>query len=157
MKKLLMIVAVFAFALTVNIAFAHEEDNGKCTSCPNQSNDAEDVYNTVSSGAYSGGNYVEKAGVSGSVYISTGSARSSAYGINAINTNVRLGSSEGAQTNDAEDSGNLVGSTAGTGENGVFQAHTGGSVTIYSGNTSSRARGINLVNSNVQISGSHHH
>ena len=161
MKKFMIVaVVVFAFALTMSVAFAGSTRCGgyrqPVCPCPDQSNVADDVYNTVSSAAYSGENNISQNNSGGSAAITAGSARSAAYGVNAINTNVKLGSSVGRQTNDAEDSANLVGSVADAGVNAISQSNSGAGATIYTNGTSSRAKGVNLVNTNVKVGGGCH-
>ena len=154
MKKIMIVgVFVFAIALTANVAFA--ECNGGCQQscpCPDQSNTAFGVKNIVSSSAYNGGNSISGGFVGGGT-ITTGGAISSATGINAVNSNVKIGSSWGskAQTNNAKKVTNQVTSAAGNGGNSISGFVVGGG-TITTGGAISRAKGINLVNTNVKIS-----
>ena len=157
MKKLIVAgVVVFAFALTMNVAFA-----GRCGGprqpacpCPDQSNEAEDIYNGVSSNAVSGGNVISGGYVGGGM-IFTGASISKAKGINAVNSNVKTGSSFGssAQKNEAEDIDNEVVSGAGSGQNEISGFVVKGGF-IKSGVSVSKAKGINLVNTNVKLGGS---
>jgi len=159
MKKILIVgVFVFAIALTANVAFATTCPGGQCGGpqicpCPDQSNTAHDITLSVSSGAYTGGNSITMAGVNGTG-IWTGNAVSSARGVNAVNSNLAVGSSRGdnAQVNKANDITAGVSSAADTGLNGISKAHTSGAG-IITGNSTSRVSGINLVNTNVRIGG----
>ncbi len=154
MKKLIIAgVFVFAFALTANAVFACR---GPVCPCPDQSNDADDITLSVSSEASTGYNSISKAGINGTG-IRTGDAVSSARGINAVNSNM-AGSSRGdnAQVNEADDVTAGVSSLADTGVNDISKAHTSGSG-IITGNSTSRVKGINLVNTNVKIGGHHGH
>lgn len=154
MKKLIFVgVLVFAFALTMNVAFA-----GCCggymqqCSCPDQSNTAVGVKNTVSSQAVSGGNEISKSFVGGTI-ISTGTSTSSTLGANAVNSNVKTGFSFGpsAQTNTALMVENGVLSGAQSGGNVVKKSVVFGTTGIYTGASTSKTAGINLVNTNVKL------
>jgi hypothetical protein len=141
MKKILIVaVFVFAIALTANVAFAGV-----------QTNNAFMVSNSVSSGASNGGNLV--TGMFGGGTIITGGAISHASGINAVNTNVNSGFSWGPQVqgNNAMLVSNGVASGAENGGNVVAGVIGGG--TVWTGGAISGARGVNLVNSNVNMSG----
>lgn len=156
MKKLIIVgVFVFAFALTMNVAFAECIGCGQqqCP-CPDQSNTAINVNNGVSSSAYTGNNTIYQAGISGNG-INTGNATSSARGISAVNSNVALGDTgrgDYTQTNKAYKVDNGTASLADTGLNSIYQAHVSGAGTaISTGNSTSRVSGISLVNTNVKI------
>lgn len=153
MKKILIVgIFVFAFALTMNVAFAgtcYNSQHQVCP-CPDQSNTAIGVTNGISSQAISGGNTISGAFAGGSIY--TGASISGAAGINAINSNLKTGMSMGtsSQTNTAMFSENGITSGSQSGVNGISGTLVGGG-TVVSGASISGAKGINLVNTNIKI------
>lgn len=151
MKKILFVgVMIFAFALTMNVAFACQcmPYQQRCA-CPDQSNSAYNVSNQVTSASSTGLN--SNAYVFGPAGINTGAATSATYGANAVNSNVKTGWSFGpsAQTNRAANVANVVSSGSYTGQN--TNAYTG-SASIRTGAAGSTTVGINLVNTNVKLS-----
>jgi len=142
MKKKMIIAAVFVFALalTASVAFATYQSNTSVGS-----------YNGVSSVATTGGVSINKAGVCGSVYVTSGNANSSAAGVAAMNTNVAVHSGKTAQTNNSYQDMNEVGSGAGTGGVDINKAHVGGVVSVTSGNAGSSVRGVSVMNTNVSV------
>ncbi|MFA6383460.1 MAG: hypothetical protein WCX17_03480 [Parcubacteria group bacterium] len=145
MKKLITAaVFVFAFALAVTPALAGTtccKKPQKCP-CPDQSNTAVGVSNTVTAGANTGNN-MSMGFFSG---VATGPAFSTASGVNAINTNVKTGWSTGSQQNGAYGVSNTVASAANTG----YNASSG---MVITGGAAAGAQGVNLVNTNVKIGG----
>ncbi|HRZ95140.1 MAG TPA: hypothetical protein P5262_01085 [Candidatus Moranbacteria bacterium] len=154
MKKILFVgVMIFAFALTMNVAFACQcmPYQQQCA-CPDQSNTAIGVKNTVSSQAFSGANTIS-GGFVGSAAIVTGTSVSKTIGANAVNSNVKTGWSFGpsAQTNKAFGVENGVLSGAQSGGNEVSGFVVGGG-TVWTGKSVAKTAGVNLVNTNVKLS-----
>jgi len=146
MKKLMIIaVLVFAFAITLNVALAF----GGYTS--GQTNVAIGVSNDVTAISDSGNNEIEKICINGDASIDTGNANASATGINAINTSFAMNKVYGGQKNIAKEAMNSVGAQSTTGNNEIEKGKIGGSASITTGMTISKAKGINLINTSIKI------
>lgn len=146
MKKLMIVgVVVFALALTINVAFAETSCcggpmPGTC-GCPSQTNTAIGVNNNVSSSANTG-YVISGKSLFGGVVV-TGNASATTMGLNAVNSNVGVGSST-KQTNGAFGVNNSVSSSANSG-------YVMGGGFTKTGSATAGTIGINLVNTNISI------
>jgi len=138
MKKLVTImVVVFAFAMTMNVAFAY------------QSNSAFGVNNGISATAVSGGNSISGLYV-GSGTIVAGTSVAKAKGISAVNTNVKVGYGMESQANNAFGVGNGIEAAGASGDNEITGAIVNGG-TIRTDTSVAKAKGITLLNTNVKF------
>lgn len=155
MKKILFAgIFVFAFALTMNVAFAGCPGPGcgqpQCP-CPDQSNTAIGVTNTTSAQAVSGMSKITGAFV-GSGTIISGPSIAKVTGVNAVNSNVKIGGFSmmpQPQTNSAMMVENGTGALATSGGGEISGMVVGGGY-INSGISVSKVKGFNLVNTNIK-------
>lgn len=137
---------VFAFVLTMNVAFA-----GFNMPSTIQTGTVIGSDNGVSSAATTGGNGITQTLTGGGAFIGTGAAMSSTVGVAAMNTNVAVNGGA-MQTGSVVKSGNYVQSGAGTGTNGITQSMVmKGGATVVTGAAASGAKGISLMNTNVSV------
>jgi hypothetical protein len=154
MKKLIFVaVMIFAFMFTMNVTFAAccGGPVQQSCACPDQSNTAIGVNNGITSNAISGGSEIS-GGLVGNATIISGASVSGAAGVNAINSNVKVGTSwySQPQTNTAMFSSNGITSGAQSGGSKISGVVVGGG-TIVSAGSLSGAKGINLINTNVKV------
>lgn len=174
MKKLFMLVAVFAFALTVNYAFAygsHHRDRGGEVNI--ESENEADIDNNIDVTAKTGDNEAEGQ----NARIRTGDAYADSVADTTANSNVtRVGCSRclsgvkevSIESENEADVDNNIDVTADTGDNEAEVkeekrhhggpatlhsigggSHRGGSASIRTGNATAYGDAITLVNSNV--------
>lgn len=152
MKKYIIVgVLVFAFAFSMNAAFAGFNVGGNCydnnfkkCACPDITNISTGD-NVISSKVSTGNNVVYGGG-----FFSFGSAKSGVgiagtEGLNAVNTNVGVNTKSFVVSNKSYGD-NTISSKVYTGNNTVY-----GNGMVVSGDGQAMTKGINLVNTNVSI------
>ena len=153
-----------AFALTIAPAFASygghmsgTTNNANTLSVvkSNSNTGGNDIMNnkpaTTTNDKHSryGGNDQTTCNTCGANTIVSGNAGALAGALNATNTNVNVGGKAGSTTNNASTKSVVV-ANANTGNNSI-EKNVGGTNTIVTGDASSTAVGINLVNTNVSV------
>lgn len=158
MKKILTIVPVLAiaFAFSTSLALASSRhDRGSMTmnyakTSTTVGADASTGFNVINQTSKPTFFHAPVCSTCNSATINTGNATSQAGAMTAANTNI--GSTEGFTTNNAR-TRTTVSSYAETGGNVINSS--GGAAAINTGNASSSAKSVVMVNSNVSFGGRH--